>query len=53
VALGVGAEIGHGRVRASVESRYTLGLTPATDSSYSNNARNSAVLIMAGLAIHP
>lgn len=53
VALGVGAEIGHGRVRASVESRYTLGLTPATDSSYSDNARNSAVLIMAGLAIHP
>jgi Outer membrane protein beta-barrel domain len=52
IALGLGAELGHGRTRGTIESRYTLGVTPATDASYSD-ARNGSLLFMAGVAIHP
>jgi hypothetical protein len=52
IALGLGAEFGHGRMRGTIESRYTLGVTPATDASY-GDARNGSLLVMAGVAIHP
>lgn len=52
IALGLGAEFGRGRARGTIESRYTLGVTPATDASYSD-ARNGSLLVMAGVAIHP
>jgi outer membrane protein with beta-barrel domain len=52
ITLGFGAEFGRGRARGTIESRYTLGVTPATDASYSD-ARNSSLLVMAGVAIHP
>jgi hypothetical protein len=52
VALGAGIDMGRGRARWSIESRYTLGLTAATDASYSDRARNGDLLVLAGLAIH-
>ena len=52
IALGFGTEFGRGRARGTIESRYTLGMTPATDASYSD-ARNGSLLVMAGVAIHP
>ena len=51
LALGGGVEVGRGRIRWSFETRYTLGLTDATRDSYSDNARNGDLLVMAGLAI--
>ncbi len=53
LALGGGLEMGRGRIRWSLETRYTLGLTPATEDSYSDNARNGDLLVMAGVAILP
>lgn len=52
ITLGFGGEFGHGRTRGTIESRYTLGVTPVTDASYSD-ARNGSLLVMAGVAIHP
>jgi opacity protein-like surface antigen len=52
ITLGFGAEFGRGRTRGTIESRYTFGVTSATDASYSD-ARNGALLVMAGVAIHP
>lgn len=49
IALGLGASLG----RMTVESRYTLGLTPAARTSYSDNARNGALLVMFGYAVVP
>ena len=51
LALGVGLEVGRGRIRGSVETRYTLGLTTATENTYSDSARNGNLLVTAGLAI--
>jgi outer membrane protein with beta-barrel domain len=52
IALGFGAEFGRGRARGTIETRYTFGVTPATEASYSD-ARNRSLLVMAGVAIHP
>ena len=52
VAMGFGAELGNGSARGTIESRYTYGLTPATNASYSD-ARNGSLLVMAGVTIHP
>jgi hypothetical protein len=53
LALGTGVELGRGHVRPTVEVRYTLGLTPAGESSYSDDARNGALLVMAGITLRP
>ena len=53
VALGGGCEVGRGRARLSFEVRYTRGLTHATEATYSDDARNGALLAMAGVAFHP
>jgi hypothetical protein len=50
-ALGAGVELG-GRGRCVLEARYTLGLTQAAETTYSDDARNGALLVMAGIAIH-
>lgn len=52
LALGAGVDVGRGRARWSLESRYTLGLTVATEGIYSDRARNGDLLVMAGLSIH-
>jgi hypothetical protein len=52
-AFGVGAEVGSGKGRFNIESRYTLGLTDATQPEFSDNARNGALLVMVGVALHP
>jgi hypothetical protein len=52
ITMGIGTEFGRGRSRGTIESRYTLGVTPATDAGYSD-ARNSSLLVMAGVAIRP
>jgi hypothetical protein len=49
IALGLGAALG----RMSFESRYTLGVTPAARTSYSDDARNGALLVLFGFAIVP
>lgn len=49
IALGVGADLG----RMSFETRYTLGITPAARTSYSDDARNGALLVLFGYAIRP
>ncbi|MBI1796708.1 MAG: PorT family protein [Candidatus Eisenbacteria bacterium] len=53
VAFGIGTEVGSGPRRFEAEARYTLGLTQATEPSYSTNARNGALLLLLGVAIHP
>ena len=52
-ALGMGAEVGTGRGRFNIEGRYTLGLSAATESYFSDTARNGAMMILVGVAIHP
>lgn len=52
-AFGLGAEIGAGRARFTVEGRYTLGLSAATEPYFSDSARNGALMILTGVAIHP
>jgi hypothetical protein len=52
-AFGIGAEMGQGSARFNVETRYTLGLTNTTESYYSDNVRNGALLVMVGVALHP
>lgn len=53
VALGAGLDVGRHRTRGLLETRYTLGLTDATDARYSDSARNGALLLMAGLSYRP
>lgn len=50
-ALGAGLELGRGPVRGTLETRYTLGLTGATEDFYSTDARNGALLFALGVAI--
>ena len=52
VAAGGGLELGRGPVRAIVEGRYTRGLTPAAEDSFSSDARNGSILISMGVALH-
>jgi opacity protein-like surface antigen len=53
LALGPGVELGRGHVRGSLDLRYTLGLTPAAEDVYSDDARNGALMVMAGITIRP
>lgn len=50
-ALGAGLELGHGPMRGTFETRYTLGLTPAGQDSYSTDAKNGDFMVTMGLAI--
>lgn len=51
-ALGAGIELGRGPLRGTLETRYTLGLSPASEDYYSTDARNGCFLATIGLAIH-
>ncbi|MGH7730646.1 MAG: porin family protein [Candidatus Eiseniibacteriota bacterium] len=51
VALAAGLELGRGPVRGTLEGRYTLGLTPAAKSTYSDDARNGSLLVMMGIVL--
>ena len=53
VALGSGLEVGRGAYRGLLEARYTLGLLNTAHDTYSSNARNEDLLVMAGLAFRP
>lgn len=51
-ALGAGIELGRGPLRGTLETRYTLGLSPATETFYSTDGKNGCFLVTLGLAIH-
>lgn len=51
VALGAGITVGRGHIRGSFETRYTLGITQASEDSFSTNARNGDLLITAGIGL--
>lgn len=48
-ALGGGFELGRGPFRGTFETRYTLGLTAATEDFYSSDTRNGALLVITGV----
>lgn len=50
-ALGAGLELGRGPFRGTLETRYTLGLTSASEDFYSSDAKNGVFVVTAGLAI--
>ncbi len=50
-ALGAGFELGRGPFRGTFETRYTLGLSTASEDFYSSDAKNGAFLVTLGLAI--
>jgi outer membrane protein with beta-barrel domain len=51
VALGAGITMGRGHIRGSFETRYTLGITRASEDSFSTNARNGDLMITAGIGL--
>ena len=51
LALGAGIGAGHGLIRGTFETRYTLGITQASEDGFSTNARNGDLLITAGVGL--